>query len=113
MLEQIEKIFSGFLTKVRQFPATVRAVLVLLILAGPTGLAWFYARVSDNAWLRRELRIRLNIIVIAAIVLSFICIAVGWISHQTTTRRKLQRFLLDWLEFRDHFFLLCMRIDGY
>ena len=113
MFEQIEKVFPGFLTRIRQFPAAARALLVLMILAGPAGLAWFYSRVSGNAWLRRELRIPPNIVLIAAILLVFICIALGWLGHQTNTRRKLQKFLADWLKFRDRFFLLCVRIDVY
>ena len=62
MFEQIEKVFPGFLTRIRQFPAIARAALVLMILTGPAGLAWFYTRVSGNAWLRRELRIPPNIV---------------------------------------------------
>jgi hypothetical protein len=113
MLEQIEKLFPGFLTRIRRFPATARVLFALMVVSGPAGLAWFYSRVSENAWLRRELRIPPNIVVIAAIVLTFICIALSWIRHETNARRKLEKFLADWLEFRDHFFLLCMRIDGY
>ena len=113
MFEQIEKVFPGFLTRIRQFPAIARAALVLMILTGPAGLAWFYTRVSGNAWLRRELRIPPNIVLIAAILLALICISLGWLRHQTNTRRKLQKFLADWLEFRDSFFLLCVRIDAY
>ncbi len=106
MLEQIEKLFPGFLSKVREFPVIARAILALLILAGPTGLAWTYSHVSAS-------RIPPNMVALSGLAAISLGIIFLMIEHQRRLRRKLQRFLAYWLEFRDRFQLLCVRIDAY
>jgi hypothetical protein len=113
MLEQIEKLFPGFLTKVREFPAIARAVLVVLILGGPAGLTWVYSHVSRNAWLRREVRIPLDAVILAVITVISIVAACFLIQHHIRVRRRLQKFLRDWLTFRRQFQGLCVSIDSY
>jgi hypothetical protein len=108
MLEQIEKLFPGFLTRVQKFPATARAVFMLLVLAGPAGIAWAYSHVADNVWVRPELRT--PSLALALALLGAIPIALLW--HQLRVR-QMRKFLSDWIEYRSKIQLLCVRIDAY
>jgi hypothetical protein len=114
MLEQIENVFPGFLDRVRRLPLVARVALLLAILAGLPSLVWVYDhRVSATSWFHREVRIPLYEMVVAALGSSLVATAVRWLWQQTRTRRELRRFLAEWLDFRQEFGLLCVRIDVY
>jgi len=114
MLEQIEKIFPGFLRRLRRLPFAVRAVLLVAVLASAPTLTWIYGhQAALSAWLQQELRAPLYLLILAAVGCGILPVAVSWLACRTRTQRDIRRFLADWLQFKEQFTLLCLRIDGY
>ena len=114
MLEQIEKIFPGFLMRLRRLPLVAKVALLIAILIGAPALAWVYDHWAIvNAWLQREMRIPLYGLFLAALACGVIVVSVPLLAQGARVRRDLRRFLTEWLEFKEEFELLCIRIDSY